>query len=329
MSDQRSSSSIVDPSPSNDGHGVTPSHKPRPVSGLLDALFRPFDAIPPILIAVVILVLLVAVAIIGLPRLLTPKSPSATPAVESSSPCPGVADCAILVHFSAPVDRNAVADDLAVTPPTTLVVAWRDDQTLAIRPAPLLPTVSYTVRITPVAPPPRGINPPTPVLVSFVARNPGTAVELVTPVVAPSPAPPATPAPQPTLAPPTQVPTVAPTPTTALAPTAIIASVAAPTPPILTPAPNASPVSACAIAPVRGFGLLYGSDPTLAGRLGCAHAAEIANTAVVQQFEGGQLLRRGDRPETFVLTADGHWAHYTDVASDAATPSPSSVRTSG
>ncbi len=63
----------------------------------------------------------------------------------------------------------------------------------------------------------------------------------------------------------------------------------------------------CAISPVRGFGLLYTSQPAVAARLGCALAPEHAVDLVSQTFKDGRLLWRSDQKQVIVLFNTQHW----------------------
>ncbi len=103
---------------------------------------------------------------------------------------------------------------------------------------------------------------------------------------------------------------------------------ATPTPaPQTTPAPpaqsatppgaastNASPTaSGCPTQPIRGFGVVYTQNPSVAARLGCAEAAEVGIPAGRQTFENGLMLWRGDTREFVVLRRDHTWTSYPDT----------------
>jgi hypothetical protein len=99
------------------------------------------------------------------------------------------------------------------------------------------------------------------------------------------------------------------------------------TPPVATPSPSGSSPSpaptsvssggavavSCSLQPVRGFGLVYSTNPDVATRLGCASAPEIGSQSTRQTFEHGVMIRRDDVRQIFVIKGDGTWAVYSDT----------------
>jgi hypothetical protein len=295
-----------------------------PTRGGFWSRLPPIEPRPATVLAVAVSIALVGAAVVGLPRLLQTNRASGNPTVASAAACANPAECAVEIRFSAPVDRGLVADSLSVQPSSTIVVAWRDDRTMLLRPSPLQPSVNYRVRLTPVGLLlSNGATQPAPVTIAFVATGTGRPVTLVTPVALATAQSTAAPAVAPTTIPPSA--TTVPSPLVASTPKGASSPIA----PAATPSPIASvsvvpsPAAACPVAPVRRFGLLYQSDSAVSGRLGCARVAEAATTAVVQDFANGLLLRQAGRAETMVLSGDGRWAHYSDATTDAATPNPS------
>ena len=75
--------------------------------------------------------------------------------------------------------------------------------------------------------------------------------------------------------------------------------------------------TACETQPVRGFGLLYTSQPTLASRLGCATGAEAGTSLTVQAYANGQTIDAPAQKTTYILTKDGKWTSQPDGANSA------------
>jgi hypothetical protein len=258
---------------------------------------------------VVVLIVIVAFVAVGLPRILAATSERGTPMVVGTTPCADLAACAVTIQFSGQIDRAAITDSLRVTPPTTLIVTWKTDTTLAIRPAPFVASTNYVVSVIPFGVASGVQATETPVVFSFVVRSQAGPVTMLTPTAATPTAVPTTP---------TAVPAIAVPPTPAAQSTATPVAVPTATA-VTTPSPATSSAAACAVMPVRGFGLLYKNVPDVADKLGCARGPEAAATALVLQFDHGQLVRRSDRLETVAMTADGHWTSYPDAATNTTT----------
>jgi hypothetical protein len=93
---------------------------------------------------------------------------------------------------------------------------------------------------------------------------------------------------------------------TPVAPTASPASV--------PPSPTRVAAPGCAVQPVRGFALLYSTNPQVASRLGCPTNAEVGTPSSVQTFENGVLLWFGISNQVFALRTTGAtWTVYADT----------------
>jgi len=100
---------------------------------------------------------------------------------------------------------------------------------------------------------------------------------------------------------------------TSPASTPTVAAESVVTPVVVPTATPAVSLPICFIHPVDGFGLVYGENPSLAARLGCAKANEVSASITSQSFANGLMLRRGDTSEILVLTANKTWAAYPDT----------------
>jgi hypothetical protein len=58
--------------------------------------------------------------------------------------------------------------------------------------------------------------------------------------------------------------------------------------------------------------LIYGSNPALAAKLGCAEAEEEAVQVVRQAFESGLMIWRSDTGQITVIRRDGDWSVHRD-----------------
>jgi hypothetical protein len=143
------------------------------------------------------------------------------------------------------------------------------------------PTTSSAIVPTPTAQLAGGPSP----TIAQAAHSPSATIQPATTPAAANTAVPAvtpSPAPRPTSAPPVQRPTVqsqppAPTPT--------------PVPPTPTPTPTPVPSAPnCADMPVRGFGLLWNSNPAVAQAVGCPLAPETGLSARVQLYQSGVMI---------------------------------------
>jgi len=75
----------------------------------------------------------------------------------------------------------------------------------------------------------------------------------------------------------------------------------------------ASPVaSGCTVEPVRGFGLVYHSNPAVAAKLGCALGTEFGLPVSRQTFERGVMIQRSDTREILIIKQDGTWSLHLD-----------------
>ncbi|HEX9017250.1 MAG TPA: hypothetical protein VF960_14765, partial [Chloroflexota bacterium] len=170
---------------------------------------------------------------------------------------------------------------------------------------------------------------PTSVLTAGPATS-STGTPTATPTSTPAPAFAVTASPTPTQ---TSMPAATPSPTSTptTRPTSTPTSTPAPgatTTPTLIPTaqPTATPTPQCAVVPVRGLGLVYDANPTLATRLGCAQADATSVQIVRETFERGLMMWRSDTKEIVVIRRDGDWTAYKDtyvngeVLSDVGTP---------
>ena len=87
---------------------------------------------------------------------------------------------------------------------------------------------------------------------------------------------------------------------------------------VVTPAVKATATPAlvlpiCLIHPIDGFGVVYGENPSLAVRLGCALANEVLAPVSTQSFKNGVMLRRGDTAEVLVLRVNKTWSAHPDT----------------
>ena len=99
--------------------------------------------------------------------------------------------------------------------------------------------------------------------------------------------------------------------------------------------------TACAQQPVRGFGLVFESQPEASQLLGCPTLGEVAGGVVVQRFEHGWMLwqeRRDTVPATIYALFDDSQKYIrfddtynpgVDPASTSSTPPPGLVEPSG
>jgi hypothetical protein len=116
---------------------------------------------------------------------------------------------------------------------------------------------------------------------------------------------------------------------TATAVTSTSAAASSPTTSALTPtspaavaSPTGAIASTCPAQPVRGFGLLYTTNSTVATRLGCAVQAEVGTTSAVQSFEGGVMLEFGNSKQVLVLRNTGATWSAVDDTYQAGQPLP-------
>ncbi|MGI5837504.1 MAG: zf-HC2 domain-containing protein [Chloroflexota bacterium] len=194
---------------------------------------------------------------------------------------------AIAVEFNHPVDHKKVEETLRIEPPLEVSVAWRGD-TMVVKPAePLETRINYTVRVNPLG----AGSEATPVALPVLPSKPTQA-----------------------LATPTTRAIVA-----AESPTATATVTSTPSAIASSPSPTAAPISPTAggtpeaIEPAYRFGLLLHDRPDIAGKLGKALEPESGVQMVIQPFEGGLLLWRGDRKEILALLNNGGWNSYPDT----------------
>ncbi|MHB1162700.1 MAG: anti-sigma factor [Chloroflexota bacterium] len=271
---------------------------------------RPRLALPrlwaprPAMAAVVLAGLMVALLLTGLPLLNGGSGPLVAAAFlyqEQGEP-------AIEVQFTAPVDRDSVVRSLQVDQGVEVDVTWRNDKTMVVKPKQpqqLQPARKYTLSLKP-----RGEeSAATPVALQFSGDLPTTPVPLAT-----QPAP-GTPPSEGIVATGTATPG-------ASATTAAVASATPPATATARPASTATPRPT--VQPLRGFGVLYGSQPQVAARLGPAFEPEQAVALVVQPFQRGRLIWRADRKEIIALLEGGQWRSYPDSfdGTQSATPQP-------
>ena len=199
------------------------------------------------------------------------------------------ADRNIYVLFeSGAWDRYADSFQDATPTPTATSVS-------SATPAPTS-TASPSPSATPTATAPRGTATTTATPAVTPTATPTESVKTETPTATPT----ATPAATATATPPAPRPTA--TQVTA-EPTA-----ARPTPePASTPQVTPTPQAECAIAPARGFGLIYNANPALPAKLGCPVAGEASIQIIRQTFEGGLMIWRSDTREIVVIRRDGEW----------------------
>jgi hypothetical protein len=77
--------------------------------------------------------------------------------------------------------------------------------------------------------------------------------------------------------------------------------------------PTPSPIGGCVNPPVRGFGLIYQQNASVATRLGCPLGSEAGTQITQQPFDGGQMLWPGNVGDILVLKRDGTWTGYPNT----------------
>lgn len=119
---------------------------------------------------------------------------------------------------------------------------------------------------------------------------------------------------------PTAVVTVPATPSLASAYPAVTPATSPAAPASLAVAPTATALqttASCEIQPIRGFGLVYTSVPSLATRLGCATGQETGTSLTLQAYANGQTIDAPAQKTTFILTKSGSWSSHADGTNDA------------
>jgi hypothetical protein len=76
------------------------------------------------------------------------------------------------------------------------------------------------------------------------------------------------------------------------------------------PSPSAAVGAVCATQPVRGFGLLYTTNASVASRLGCAVDSEVGSPSSTQPFESGLMFWIAK--QVYVLRNSNSWSVFVD-----------------
>jgi hypothetical protein len=113
----------------------------------------------------------------------------------------------------------------------------------------------------------------------------------------------------------------------AASPTASAGATPNASPVIPTASPTKTAAQACAIPPVRGFGLLYNAQPDVVQKIGCPTQPENATPTAWQPFEKGLLIWWGTARQIIVLQNDGNvWTAFAD-GPQGSQPAPTSTAT--
>jgi hypothetical protein len=219
--------------------------------------------------------------------------PEPRPVVAFAVPAPGVGqlpqEAVIELHFETPVDRAAVEQSIAVSPPVPAQLQWDQEKLRIVPETKLAPDTEYTISVAPSGPEPS----PSPYTLRLRTAPPATE----RPAVAPDPAPPA---PAGALSMPAPTPTPSsPQPATVLAP------------PASQNPGDGRILQSCTVAPFADLARRASEQPELLSKLGCATAAEARVTVAEQPFELGMLVWRSDLRWTYALQGQPRrWTSY-------------------
>lgn len=172
-----------------------------------------------------------------------------------------------------------------------------------------LPTIAQLPTLTPSS-----TSAPTETAISTLPPT-ETPTSTITPTETPSVTPSATitDTPSPT---PTDTPTVTPQPQ-ALSLLAQLAAQATVLPPTYYPTPDIGgsvptlPVTSCSSPASGGFGVIFTSDPSLAGQIGCPQGAVMTANSALQQFEYGTMIWVSG--PIYGLYNDGRYQRFDDT----------------
>lgn len=99
-------------------------------------------------------------------------------------------------------------------------------------------------------------------------------------------------------------------------------ALARPSPVAAGAAPTQSAASSCPSPPVRGFGQLYSTIPSIAARIGCPLSPEVGLATSIQTFNGGIMIAVA--PQIYVLRTQGMtWSTVQASGAGQTLPPPS------
>lgn len=253
------------------------------------AWIPPFPSLRPVFAGAAIAALLLVIALVGLPLGEQNGTRVASAYLYSEDGRPTVE-----VRFTGQVDRQKLQQSVRLDPPVEVNVSWRGD-TMVVQAVQPLQQASYTLSIQ--ADTPSG---QAPVAFDLAPVAASTTVALPTrslPVVASKGA-------------------GTPPPTSTRPALAAAASV--------TPTPGAAGTAATTPVPTGRFATFLRAQPAVAASLGAPREAEHTVDAVVQPFQKGWMLWRGDRKEIEVLLGNAKWQGYPDSfdGTEPAAPKP-------